>query len=209
MIRINLLGVEQPKARGAIAFDVGQIVTVACSLVLVATVVLIGWWYWSLREESSRIDAELAAGRQEAARLQSLLVEVEQFEEQRARLQERVALIERLRSGQSIPVQLLDHVSRSLPDMLWLTSMQQQAEQVTIQGRSTTLIALSDFVGNLAGGDLLQTPIEIVNSQVTPATGFGAQAIPALVEFTVSAQINMPSAAAEPAGSEASGAGQP
>jgi type IV pilus assembly protein PilN len=209
MIRINLLGVEQPKARAAIAFDVGQIVTVACSVVLVATVVLIGWWYWSLREASTRIDAELAAGRQESARLQSLLGQVEQFEEQRARLQERVALIEQLRSGQSIPVQLLDHVSRSLPDMLWLTSMQQQAEQITIQGRSTTLIALSDFVGNLAGGDLLQRPIEIVNSQVAPATGFGAQAIPELVDFTVSAQINLPSAAAEPASGDASGAGQP
>ena len=37
---------------------------------------------------------------------------------------------------------------------------------VTIQGRSTTLIALSDFVGNLGNGALLKKPIEIVNSQV-------------------------------------------
>ena len=201
MIHINLLGVEQQKARKPIAFDIGQSVTVACSLVLVATVLLVGWWYWSLRGESLRVDAELAAGRQESARLQSLLGEVEQFEEQRAQLQDRVALIGQLRSGQSIPVQLLDHLSRSLPDMLWLTAMEQVTDQVTIEGRSTTLIALSDFVGNLAGGDLLQTPIEIVSSQVAPAAGTGAQAVPELVEFTVSAQINTPPpAAAEPAG---------
>ena len=81
MIRINLLGVEKPKARGAIAFEIGQIITVVCSLVMVATVLFLGWWYWSLRSESSRVDAELAAGRLEAARLQSLLGEVEQFEE--------------------------------------------------------------------------------------------------------------------------------
>ena len=175
MIHINLLGVEQQKARQPIAFDIGQIVTVACSLVLVATVLLVGWWYWSLRGESLRVDEELAAGRQEAARLQPLLVEVEQFEEQRARLQERVALIEQLRGGQTIPVQLLDHVSRSLPDRLWLTLMQQEDDEVTIAGRTTTLIALSDFVGNLAGGELLRTPIEIVNSQVEPAAGTGEQ----------------------------------
>ena len=197
MIRINLLGVEQPKPRVAIAFDIGQVVTVACSLVMVATVLLVGWWHWSLRGESSRIDAELTAGRQEAARLQLLLAEVEQFEEQRARLQERVALIEQLRSGQSIPVQLLDHVSRSLPDMLWLTSMQQQADEVTIEGRSTTLIALSDFVGNLAGGELLQRPIDIVDSQVAPAAGVGALATPELVEFTVRARMNVPPPPAE------------
>ena len=193
MIRVNLLGVERQKAKKAIAFDVGQSVTAACSLILVATVVLIGWWFWSLREESARVDAELAAAQQEAARLQSLLAEVQQFEQQRARLQQRVALIEQLRSGQSIPVQLLDHVSRSVPDMLWLTAMQQEADQLTIEGRSTTLIALSDFVGNLAGSELLQKPIEIVNSQVQPATGTGAQATPELIQFTVRAQIDAPS----------------
>ena len=53
-------------------------------------------------------------------------------------------------------MQLLDHVSKSVPDMLWLTAMTQTAEQVTIEGRSTTLIALSDFVGNLGSNDLLQ-----------------------------------------------------
>ena len=206
MIRINLLGVERQKARKTIAFDIGRAVTVACSLILVATVLLVGWWYLSLREESSRVDAELAAGQQEEARLQLLLGEVQQFEQQRARLQERVALIEQLRNGQSIPVQLLDHVSRSLPDMLWLTSMEQEASQVTIEGRSTTLIALSDFVGNLGGSELLLKPIEIVNSQVQPAAGTGAQATPDLIQFTVRAKINTPPQAAAPAGRGGRGA---
>ena len=206
MIRINLIGGEQPKARAPITFDIGQVVTVVCSLVMVTTLLVVGWWYWSLRGQSLQVDEELAAGRQEATRLQPLLVEVEQFEEQRARIQERVALIERLRSGQSIPVQLLDHVSRSLPDTLWLTLMQQEDDQITIAGRSTTLIALSDFVGNLAGSDLLLRPIEIVNSQVEPAAGVGEQATPDLIQFTVRAQINMPLQAAESAGAGAPGA---
>ena len=200
MIRINLLGVEKPTAKAARTFDFGQTVTVACSLVLVATVLLVGWWYWSLRGESLQVDAELAAGRQEAARLQAVIAEVAELDAQRAQLRERVSLIEQLRSGQSMPVRLLDHVSRSLPDTLWLTGMQQQEVQVTIEGRSTTLIALSDFVDNLADGDLLQQPIEIVDSQVVPATGTGAQAVPELVEFTVAAQMNMPPSATEQEG---------
>jgi type IV pilus assembly protein PilN len=194
MIRVNLLGVERQKskkARAAIAFDPAQSITLACSLLLVAAVAGIGWWYWSLSAESARVDAEMAAAQQEQARLQSLLVEVQEFEAQRAMLQQRVALIEQLRSGQSIPVQLLDHVSRSVPEMLWLTSMAQEAGQVTIEGRATTLIALSDFVGNLAGSPLLLKPIEIMNSQVQPAVG-GAQAAPELISFAVRAQINTP-----------------
>ncbi len=83
MIRINLLGVERQKARKAVAFDVGQRLTLACSLILVVAALGIGWWYWSLNEESARVDAEIAAAQQEAARLQSLLAEVQQFEARR------------------------------------------------------------------------------------------------------------------------------
>ena len=168
MIRINLLGVERQKAKKAVApsFDIGQRLTTLCSLVLVVTVLGIGWWYWSLSTETTELDAEIARSQQEANRLKSLLNEVKQFEDRRAQLQQRVQLIEQLRGGQSVPVQLLDHVSRSLPDMLWLTSLEQDSGAITIEGRSTTLIALSDFVGNLGNTSLLQKPIEIVNSQV-------------------------------------------
>jgi len=191
MIRVNLLGVDRQKVKKPlIAFDPTQSLTLICALILVATAAGIGWWYWSLRQESVQVDAEIAMAQQESARLQSLLAEVQTFEAQRTTLQQRVELIEQLRRGQSIPVQLLDHVSKSVPDMLWLTGLTQTAEQVEIQGRSTTLIALSDFVGNLASTDLLRKPIEIVQSQVQPAT----TAAPELVAFTVRAQINTPAA---------------
>ena len=63
-----------------------------------------------------------------------------------------------------MPVQLLDHVSRSLPEMLWLTELKQEGQFLTIEGRTTTLIGLSDFVGNLGANAVLQKPIEIVDS---------------------------------------------
>jgi type IV pilus assembly protein PilN len=191
MIRVNLLGVERQKVKKPLlAFDPTQSLTLICALILVATAAGLGWWFWSLRQESTRLDADIVAAQQESARLQGLLVEVQQFEAQRTTLQQRVALIEQLRRGQSVPVQLLDHVSKSVPDMLWLVLMTQDAEQITIEGRSTTLIALSDFVGNLGSSDLLRKPIEIVESQVQPATTNA----PELVSFTVRAQINAPAA---------------
>jgi len=136
------------------------------------------------------VDAEIAAAQQEAARLESLLAEVRQFDAQRGQLQQRVQLIERLRSGQSLPVQLLDHVSRSLPDMLWLTEMAQENGAITLQGRSTTLVALSDFVGSLGSGAVLQKPIEIVDSQVETARAAApGQRDVELITFTVRAQL--------------------
>jgi len=123
---------------------------------------------------------------------------------QRTQLQQRVQLIEQLRSGQSVPVQLLDHISRSLPDMMWLTDMSQDGSGVTIKGLSTTLIGLSDFVGNLGNGALLKKPIEIVDSQVEAGRGANPNAQPTeLINFTVKAELTSAgsaAAAAAPAG---------
>jgi type IV pilus assembly protein PilN len=166
---------------------------VACSLILVVALLGIGYWYWTLTESSARVDREIAAANAEATRLRSLLNEVQQFEARRAQLTQRVQLIEQLRGGQSVPVQLLDHVSRSLPDMLWLTGMVQNGPELTIQGRSTSLIALSDFVGNLGTNPLLIKPIEIVNSEVDAAAAQQqartAQPAVETIRFTVKAQV--------------------
>jgi type IV pilus assembly protein PilN len=196
VIRINLLGVER-KAKKAIAFDVTQQLTLLCSLVIVVAALLIGWWYWSLNQASAQVDIEIAAAQQEAQRLQSLLAEVKQFEGRRAQLRQRVSLIEQLRSGQSVPVQMLDHVSRSLPDMLWLTEMQQDGTTLMLSGQSTTLISLSDFVGNLGRSSLLKKPIEIVESQVEAVAGQGTRSAPPveLITFQVKAEMEMPAGA--------------
>jgi type IV pilus assembly protein PilN len=193
MIRINLLGVERQKAPTVAGIDPAQRITIACGLVLVAALAVVGWWYWSLSSASAQVDQQIAAAQQEAARLQSLLVEVEQFEQQRAQLTQRVQLIEQLRNGQSVPVQLLDHVNRSLPDQLWLTDMEQDGSVVTIQGRATTLVGVSDFVANLGTGTLLQRPIDIVNTQMESVSGApqGQQAID-LIRFTVRASLAVP-----------------
>jgi len=194
MIRINLLGVERKQVRSkGPSFDIGQKLTVACSLILVVAMLGIGYWYWSLNEASSRVDREIAAGNAEATRLRGLLTEVQQFEGRRAQLTQRVQLIQQLRGGQSVPVQLLDHISRSLPDMMWLTSMVQNGPELTIQGRTTTLIALSDFVANLGTNPLLIKPIQIDNSETDKAgsqQSRAGQAAPVeTIRFTVKAQV--------------------
>jgi type IV pilus assembly protein PilN len=206
MIRINLLGTDRHKKASALAVDAGRALTIACSLVLVVTAAVLGWWYWSLAQASAQVDTEIVGAQQEVARLQSVLVEVQRAEQRRQQVQQRVSLIEQLQKGQGTPVQLLDQVSRSLPDMLWLTSMTQQNNEVSIEGRSTTLISVSDFVGNLGNSPVLQKPIEIVSSQVETVQA-GSSAAPGqpagvdLIRFSIKAQLAQGAApAAPPAG---------
>ena len=57
---------------------------------------------------------------------------------------------------------------------------------LTIEGRATTLTALSDFVGNLEGSRYFKRPVEIVNSQLDP------QPQGELIRFSVKAEFAAP-----------------
>ena len=164
MIRINLLAGDRDRTNRGVEVDLGQKVTIGCNVILVAMVVLIGWRFWSLRQDSVQLTQELAAADQELQRLAPLLERVRAFEAQGAQLSERVALIEQLRQGQRCPVRMLDEISRSLPDGLWLLELQQEDERVFVVGRATTLKALSDFVTNLEDSGQVAPPVELVDS---------------------------------------------
>jgi type IV pilus assembly protein PilN len=122
-----------------------------------------------------------------------VLAQVQKFETRKAQLQQRVTLIEQLRKGQSGPVHLLDEISKSLPDRLWLITMSQRATDFTIEGQTTSLTSLSDFVSNLEASRWFKRPVEIIDSTVQPNTQSGD-----LVRFTVRATFDNPDLAAKP-----------
>ena len=85
-----------------------------------------------------------------------MLAQVQKFETRKAQLQQRVTLIEQLRRGQSAPVHVLDEISKSLPDRLWLTEMRQTGTDFTLGGFATSLPSLSDFVAEPRGDQVVQ-----------------------------------------------------
>jgi type IV pilus assembly protein PilN len=167
MIRINLLSTEREIAKKKKPFQAGHKMAAGCALILLLTAAFGGWRFWTVSRDSARIDAEIAAAQQETARLHSLIQQVQVFEQQKAQLQQRVVLIEQLRKGQTGPVHMLDQISRALPSMLWLTEVKQNPkadDEVLIDGRSTTLTGLSDFVMNLEASGYFKRSIEIVST---------------------------------------------
>lgn len=190
MIRINLLAVErEQKKRPSLLAT--QKVAIAGSAILAAAALFLGWRFVSLRQESARVDAEIKAAQLETQRLRTVLQDVQNFEARKQQLQQRVALIEELRKGQSGPVRMLDEISRALPDRLWLTTLTQDATGVKLEGRTTSLTALSDFVGNLENSGYFARPVEILDSQVENNQGAGD-----VVRFSVKAQFQLPGAPA-------------
>ena len=192
MIRINLISQTREKPRRRVPatslVGSGQKITVACTLILALAALGTGWWYWSLRQEARKLKDDVAAAEAETKRLQALIVQVRQFEARKTQLQERVTLIETLRRGQSSPVHVLDAISRSMPDMLWLTQLDQKGADLTIEGRCLNLTSISDFVDNLGRSGWFKKPVEIIDSQVDQGPGSTGE----LIKFTIKAQVVSP-----------------
>jgi type IV pilus assembly protein PilN len=189
MIRINLLATERRAAKAAAApgIQAGQKMMVIGSLVLVLTVVGVGWRYWAIGQEKAQIAREIDAARREEARLQEILKQVQEFENRRKLLEARLALIDELRKGQNAPVHMIDQISKALPDMTWLTAMQQNGYTMTMQGRCLTLTSLSDFIGNLEASRYFIRPVEIIETRTDPAVKEG----PELIQFTIRGTFQM------------------
>ena len=132
MIRINLLAADRKrKKKSATRFRPDRRSRSAAALILVLAALFIGL---------ALLDARAAVGdarrprsraaQQETARLHiRSFQQVQQFEQRKAQLQQRVVLIEQLRKEQTGPVHMLDQISRALPPMLWLTGLKADAEQ--------------------------------------------------------------------------------
>jgi type IV pilus assembly protein PilN len=193
MIRINLIAVERERTRKRVLIPPAHRVTLGATVLLLGTALLVGWWFWWLRQESIRVDQGLAAAEAETRQIRGVLERVRKFESQRALLQQRVTLIEELRKGQYAPVHLLDEISKSLPDRLWLSELKQTGSEFAITGVTDSLTAVSDFVANLESTKWFKKPVEIVDSQVTPDPKAGD-----LIKFQVKAVFVDPTAPPEP-----------
>lgn len=190
MIRINLLAVERARTKKArVLIPPAHRVTIGASLILIATILGIGWWFLSLRQRSAQLDQDIAAAEAETVKLRPVLAQVQKFEARKAQLTQRVTLIEQLRRGQSAPVHVIDEISKSIPDRLWLTEIKQVGTDFTISGFAASLPSLSDFVANLEATKWFKRPVEILDSQVQSDPKAGD-----LVKFSIKAALNDPEA---------------
>jgi type IV pilus assembly protein PilN len=193
MIRINLLAVERERARKRVVISAAHRVTIGASLILLGTALLVGWWFWSLRQRSANLDNELAKAEVETRQVRTVLEQVRKFETRKALLQTRVSLIEELRKGQQAPVHLLDEISKSVPERLWLRDLTQTGADFTMSGMTDSHTGVSDFVANLEDTKWFKRPVEIVDSQVQTDPKAGD-----LIKFQVKAQFVDPTAPPEP-----------
>jgi type IV pilus assembly protein PilN len=154
MIKINLLAEKKAvktKAPSALKLEgFGGTRNLLLGGILALGFIVAGTWWWVRASELKSWKGKQAAAEIELVRLQEVRNKAEFYKKQKELLERKINLITDLKKKQSVPVHILDQVSKSLPDFLWLDSMSAVQNQISISGRATTYTAVSNFYDNLA-----------------------------------------------------------
>ena len=160
MIKVNLLtGAKREPVRKAPALKVegfGGSQNLLLVVILGLSVAFAGWRYYSLSAEGQRLDQDLDTAREQLKKVEDDRKAIEVLKVKKAAFQKQIDIITNLKNNQQVPVRLLDEVSRSLPDFLWLVSMQETGNQLTFSGKATTPNAYANFYNNLDASPYFQ-----------------------------------------------------
>jgi Tfp pilus assembly protein PilN len=127
-----------------------------------------GWWYMQKRTLAERMET-VAQKQDEAKRLEQIIKDVADYQKQKTSLEKRIDLIKQLKQNQRGPVQLMDHISQDLPDLVWLDKMSVSGGLVTIDGRGLNPNAIANFVENVKNDPMFEEPDLSSVTQVSPA----------------------------------------
>jgi type IV pilus assembly protein PilN len=191
MIRINLIAPERaqkakPKGPAPAPGAVQSYLLLA--LFAGGALVVCGGLWWFKSAQLKELDTRIAADEKRQRDLQAIKLQVDQFQQKKAILENKVSVIEKLRAAQKVPVHLLDEVSKSLPDYVWLTTMDENAGNLRFVGQSNSLAAVADFISALQrSGWFLQ--VDLGSSQENQS----------LVTFTLTGNFKDPEVAAKEA----------
>ncbi len=202
MIRINLLGRTRPKAtRTAMPIEA----TLQYVLLVIALVVSMGVLYGHyllMNRENTRVLAHIQKQMGEKSRLEQLKVQVENFEKQRAVLQQRISVIEQLQRNRTGGQELLNAIANTVSrtDTLWLTSVSRKGDSLTINGSAGSINAVANYITQLKRSGYFQQ-VEIQDS----AQDASIKAVE-VFNFTLTAKFGLPGDMPAATGAAASGA---
>lgn len=144
MIEINLL----PHREARRAADLRQTVAVLI-LGLVVVCGVIAMIDRGLEQRLSNVQATLRQLEGDIARYRPEEEQVQVFKAKRSELEDKIDVIKGLDRARSGPVRILDALTSSTPDRLWLTSLSTEGIQIKVEGDSLDTGVVADFLRSL------------------------------------------------------------
>lgn len=178
MIRVNLLNSVTERQGGAVnsverkvASPVSRLLVMSMAVGLVLAAV-IGWDIISTNRNKANAQASLDEQKKIAAELEAVMQEQKQLEQNIANIDARIEAIKKLRDSQAGPSAVLEAVREriAMTPGLYLESIEQTGEQLTVKGNSPDEAAVTQFGRSLefSAGLFSNLSIETQRKDITP-----------------------------------------
>ena len=164
MIRVNLLAGGPGAAQPKVWIPAEQKSSLIGLGMLLTTGLLVGGWWYYINYQRNATEAGVSKAQARIEQLKDAMKLLEAARTQKAELEERLAVIDRLRAAKHAPVKMLQLFNTSLPDGLWLMEVKQTSSAVQIEGRALSQTAVSDFAKSLQDSGFFKMPVEIVTT---------------------------------------------
>ncbi|MET0289933.1 MAG: PilN domain-containing protein [Pseudoxanthomonas sp.] len=115
----------------------------------------------------------------EITKVEAEIKQIEELDKQRDRLLARKKVIEELQANRSQMVHLFDSLVRTIPDGVMLTSIKQDGNTLTLQGRSQSNARVSNYMRNLESSGWMSKPdLSIIEAKKAEGADANAPAVP-------------------------------
>lgn len=189
MIKVNLIAHTPGAAPAREWFPREQRSALMGLGLLALTALAIGGYWYYLNGVRNGVDAKIVTAEATIARLKVAAELVKKTTARKAELTERLGVIDRLRSAKREPANLLENLSRNLPDGLWLLEVKQTGGTVQVDGRAMSITAVTDFTESLQNSGMFLRPVEILTTSTETLEET------TVVKFSVKADIVPPTPA--------------
>ena len=153
MARINLLPwrVERRRQRQK---EFATMLGFSAVLAVVLAFLIISYYNAQISGQNTR-NAFL---KDQIAQLDKQIDEIKALDEKKGKLLARKEVIEQLQANRSKMVHLFDSLVRTIPDGVILTSVKQEGDKLTLEGRSQSNARVSSYMRNLEGAGWMTKP---------------------------------------------------
>lgn len=180
MARINLLPWRVERRKQRHKEFLGMLGLTAIGAVLVSFLI-ISYYKGQISGENDR-NAFL---RDQIAKVDQQIIEIEELDRKKAKLLARKEVIEQLQANRSQMVHLFDSLVRTIPDGVTLSTIKQDGNILTLSGRSQSNARVSTYMRTLEGSGWMTKPdLSIIEAKA------GEPGLP--YTFTLSVQLNNP-----------------
>jgi type IV pilus assembly protein PilN len=153
MARINLLPWREERRKLRQKEFLTMVLFSAIAAVAVAFVIS-SWYGAQISGQTERNDFL----REQIRQVDKQIDEIKSLDEKKAKLLARKDVIEQLQANRSKMVHLFDSLVRTIPDGVVLTSVKQEGDKLTLQGRAQSNGRVSIYMRNLEGSGWMTRP---------------------------------------------------